>query len=131
MTCFWDGIIKSLTNNEIKRICNSNKKITANKFAKFLKSKNKKPKNVLWQDSELTEKELQEHFDAVKELDLQKIGNGYLCSICDSYLLLLCELLEITIIHKYLNNVIIYKHKNNNRRTIKYKSTNGHFSIAK
>ena len=57
--------------------------------------------------------------------------NGHLCGTCDSYLLLLCELLEIRIVHKYNKNSIVYKHKNNNKRTVMYKSDNGHFSFTK
>ena len=58
MTCFWDGIIRSLTKDELSIIGKFKKKPKPTQFAKLLKSKNKKPTNVLWQNKNLSEKEL-------------------------------------------------------------------------
>ena len=41
MTCFWDGIIKSLTIDDFKTIGNFQRKPNAKQFADFLQSKNK------------------------------------------------------------------------------------------
>ena len=127
MTCFWDGIIKSLTIDDFKTIGNFQRKPNAKQFADFLQSKNKLIEIVIWQNTELSKQEQQECFDAINELDTNSIRSGYLCSSCDPFLLLLCELFCIHIIHKYNGNILEYKHKQINRKTIIYQSSKSHF----
>ena len=69
-----------------------------------------------------------EHFEAVKNYNVNGIKNGHLTSICDSFLLLICDLLNVNIEHKYLHNVINYKTKKKCRKILKFKSNKGHFS---
>ena len=125
MTCFWDSIIASL-NSEDARILGINA-IHKTIFIQRLKEKNKLV-DVLWQGKPLRMQEKKEHFEAVKNYNVNSIKNGHLTSICDSFLLLICDLLNVNIEHKYLNNTIRYQTERKCRKTLKFKSNNGHFS---
>ena len=85
--------------------------------------------HVSWQGNEFRNQEIAEHFEAIKSYNVNGVQDGHLTSICDSFILLLCELLEISIEHKYLDNVIYYKNKKHSRKTLYFKSNNGHFEI--
>jgi len=128
MTCYWDSIRDSLTLNDYN-ILGLNQKPSLEQFINILKSKNKLVHNVLWQGNEFRNQEIAEHFEAVKNYNISEIQNGHLTSVCDSFLLLLSELLEISIEHKYLDNVIYYKNKKHSRKTLYFKSNNGHFEV--
>jgi hypothetical protein len=127
MTCFWDSIIASLNYEDAKILginpMHKNKTI----FIQRLKEKNKLV-DVLWQGKPLRMQEKKEHFEAVKNYNINGIKNGHLTSICDSFLLLICDLLNVNIEHKYLHNIITYKTKNKCRKILKFKSNKGHFS---
>lgn len=127
MTCFWTNIILSLNIEDFK-LLNFNKKPSIIKFINTLKTKNKKKNNILWQGQKISQKQLEENFLHIKDFNINTINNGYLCSICDPFLILICELLNINIEHTYLNILIIYKNENSNK-TLKYKSSKSHFSI--
>jgi hypothetical protein len=127
MTCFWDSILASL-NKEDAHILGINT-MHKNKtiFIQRLKEKNKLV-DVLWQGKPLRMQEKKEHFEAVKNYNVNGIKNGHLTSICDSFLLLICDLLNVNIEHKYLNNTIQYQTQKKCRKILKFKSNNGHFS---
>ena len=102
MTCFWNSILASL-NSEDARILGINTMHKNNAiFIQKLKEKNKLV-DVLWQGGKLKDQEKKEHFEAVKNYNINGIKNGHLTSICDSFLLLICDLLSVNIEHKYLN----------------------------
>ena len=76
----------------------------------------------------LKEQEKKEHFEAIKCYNIKGIRNGHLTSICDSFLLLLCHLLNINIHHKYLNTNIVYSTPKTVRKTLYFRSNRGHFT---
>ena len=126
MTCFWDSILISLTPEDHK-IVGTTIHTDKQDFIKQLKFLNKKP-NTLWQNSVLREQEKQEHFIAVQVYDPKKINEGHLTSVCDSFLLLLCDLLQINIEHHYLNMTTILYSCYNPRKTLRFQSSRDHFS---
>ena len=101
------------------------------KLISFLKNKNELARNILWNNKELSKQELEEHYMAIKNLNQSKIRNGYLCSTCDSFLLLIAHLLEINIVHKYIKTVLTYIHKDKKKRTLYFQSDKGHFWFSK
>jgi hypothetical protein len=125
MTCFWDSILSSL-NQEDFNLLGEKKKTNRIEFIKILKNKNKLT-NALWQNKPLKNQEKKEHFEAIKDYNISGIRNGHLTSICDSFLLLICDLLKINIEHRFLNTTIIYS-ISNSRKTVRFKSNKGHFS---
>ena len=124
---FLGSLIKSIQNDDLNTYFdNQNIQINPHNLATILKNVNKKTPDILWNDSELTEKLMEENIEAIKEYDVKQVQNGYYCSTCDPFLFLLADYLEITIIHNYNNHIMNYSHKNNNRYTIKINSDRGH-----
>jgi len=116
MTCFWDTLRSRLNIN------NSN-----TEFISYLKGKNTKDITVLWNDIKFTEKQLDENYEHIKDFDKNNINNGYDCSICDPFLILICELCNVNIEHNY-NSYRMKYFKPNNNKTIDVRSDLGHFS---
>ena len=124
MSCFWDSLIQSISNED--RITFFNNNLNPIDFAKTLKQKNTLTLNVTWNTENLTTQFLDENKQAIDSYDTNTIYNGYYCSTCEPFLFLICELLNIEIQHNYNNNLMIYKHIKNNRYIIKINSDNGH-----
>ena len=119
MSCFWDAILNRIQEEDKKKYFNIfNMSLTPHNFVVILKEINKKTNNVLWNNEELTEKQLNENKECIDNYDKNSINNGYDCSTFEPILFLLVEYLNITIHHEYNKNVIIYSHKTTNRYTI-------------
>ena len=103
MTCFWDGIIRSLTQEDLQ-LLNSNKNINNKDFILLLKK----------------------NYEMVKNFNENNINQGYDCSSCDPIMILLSELFNITIHHNFNGNIIKYTYIEP-RKTINYKSNQSHF----
>ena len=125
MTCFWDGIIRSLTQEDLQ-LLNSNKNINNKDFILLLKKNNKICENVKWQEEQLNIELLKENYDMIKNFNENNINQGYDCSSCDPIMILLSELFNITIHHNFNGNIIKYTYIEP-RKTINYKSNQSHF----
>jgi hypothetical protein len=110
MTCFWDGILSSLDENDFKRI-QTKKSNTVSAFIDVLKKENRKTYNVSWNGEPLSENQLAENYTAVQSYDKNTAGEGYLCSVCDPFLLLVAELFHVNVRHTYLGVLLYYTHK--------------------
>ena len=126
MTCFWDAIISSLNKEDFTILGQSNKP-SIKDFIKLLLLKNVKVDNVKWNDKILTQKEIEEHFEAIKSYTIDNITSGHLTSICDSFLLLICQLLRLNIVHYFLEHKILYSNIHKTRKTLVFGSTKSHF----
>lgn len=124
MTCFWTSIIKTLDADDLTKL-GLNKKPNVNQLIETLKNVNKKDISVHWNDIPLTDKQKEENFDHIKDYDSKSSRNGYLCGVCDPFLILLCEILEINIKHTFLNNTIHYK--SGGEKTYKFGNNRRHF----
>ena len=124
MSCFWDSLFKKINKNDLQKhkIHNNNDLVT------FLKDKNCKTDTVLWKNETLSEKQKEENKEHVQSYQTNTISKGYLCSTCDPFLLLLCELFEITIQNNYNGTQIIYSHQTTNKYTIHLTNNSGHMS---
>ena len=129
MTCFWDGIFKSLNNDDFKLI--GEKKTNIRNFINILKIKNTQMNDVLWQKTKLKKQEIKEHMEAIKDYNIRKIHGGHLTSSCDSFLLLVCQLFQVKIIHRYMKHTIIYQNLKKERKTLSYSSSNSHFVCSR
>jgi hypothetical protein len=127
--CFWEAIISSIPQKDFEEIFKytSGLKPHPHEFVKILKDNNIVTNNVFWNDEELIKNQIDENFTAINELDINGINKGYLCSIFDPFLFLVCELLKITIEHNYNGHLMVYKHKIENRYTLNFKNNTGHF----
>ena len=123
MTCFWDSITSSLVDEEYRTLGIPRNR---EKLIQTLKNKNTLV-NTLWQGKELTNKEKEEHFQAIEIYNINGIHNGHLTSVCDSFLLLISQILNVNIRHNYRGSIIHYTFRGAPRRTLRFKSNTGHF----
>jgi hypothetical protein len=129
MTCFWDGIITELTKKVFRHKFLIKRVITPIELIKILKEHVVKTVNIKWNNEKLKKKEIIENYEMIQHFNEKTINNGYLCSACEPFLLLICELFNVDIEHKYNGNNIFYKNiKNNNLIKLKFKSNSSHFS---
>lgn len=129
MTCFWDSIFSELSVEDYQFI-GHNKCNNIVELIKLLKSKNPSISNVTWQKEKLSNSEINEHHTAIKVYDINGIKNGHLTSICDSFLLLVCQVFNVSIEHRFMNTPIYYDNIKNSRKTIRFSSNSGHFQNA-
>ena len=74
MTCFWDSIYQSLNHSHFLQLeCNRNNNLK--EFINHLKNKKTKLLNVTWQNNPLTQKEIDEHLEAIQEYNVNNIHN--------------------------------------------------------
>ena len=133
MACFWIGILQRLDVNDFKRfeskygLCIIDK--SPQNFVRLLKNCAVKTPNILWNDTKLSSKQLSENYHHIIEYNPHTIGNGYDCSICDPFLILICELFDVDIDHNYNGYLMKYRCLNS-FKLIKFKSNTGHFEVA-
>ena len=98
-------------------------------FVKILKSNLRKTKDIIWNGETLTNKQLEENYEHIKDFNVDSIYGGYLCSTCEPFLFLVCELFKMNINHNYCGQLMSYK-VTNPIRTLNFKSNSGHFSAC-
>ena len=125
MSCFWDTLLSRIKKDEIQSILSLHN-TTSKDFANTLKNKNIPTDNVLWMGEEITQQMKEENIEHIEGYDSSTIPNGYLCSTCDPFLLLITELFQIKIIHHYNKVVINYQQKIDNKYTITIHNDKGH-----
>ena len=117
MTCFWDGIRSKLN------ISTDN--VT---LIRELKNKNQKIKEIYWNSNTepLTDKQAEENYEHINSFNEHAINDGYDCSCCDPFLILISYLYNINIEHNY-NGVVINYINHNHSNKINFYSDRGHF----
>lgn len=128
MTCFWDGILHHLKDEDFQRVFQINKPSNKN-FVKILKTNLRKTKDIIWNGETLTNKQLEENYEHIKDFNVDSIHGGYLCSTCEPFLFLVCELFKMNINHNYCGHMMSYK-VTSPIRTLNFKSNSGHFSAC-
>ena len=126
MTCFWDGILQTLDTSDFQ-VVGCNNRLNRRQLIDLLKNNNVEIEDVTWNGKKLTKQEIKEHFQAIKDYNINGINQGHLCSCCDSFLLLICQLFNVNIKHLYMNVNIEYQNKKIQRKTLNFASNRGHF----
>ena len=132
MTCFWDGIIASLTTADFQKIGFENRP-KPKEFVKALQTNAIQTTHIHWNGVPLREQELKENLEAISTLNVNSISNGYFCSTSDPFLFLVAELFQVNIIHFYRNVTINYTFIETGEsttivsRTLKFGSNKSHF----
>lgn len=122
MTCFWDGLRKSLDLHTVSNL----------DFVHALQTYNTMtlPTNVRWNGQCLQPQLIIENYNHVQNYDTKNMCNGYDCSTCDPFLLLCTVLFKKNIVHRYNNTVIRYMLKPE-YETLEFKSNKTHFEFVK
>lgn len=128
MTCFWNGIIDSLTPQD-RDILGLRRSIYRDLIS-LLKTKNIKLTTVKWNGNTFSPKEIEEHYTHIKDYNIESARRGYWCSICDPFLALISFLLQVRIVHNYLGKQMIYEPQIPKLRGEKiFSSDRGHFKF--
>lgn len=130
MTCFWNGILSRLSVDLINKTFNTNFHIkpTPKEIVTLLKKNVTLTVNVKWKDEFLTKKAMDENYEWISTYKIDEINNGHDCSVCDPFLLLVCQLFVVDIYHNYDGKFITYtNHKNLNGLIFSFVSDKGHF----
>ena len=125
MSCYWDALINKINEKDIFIILDL-KYVNPANFAKSLKKKNKKVNTILINNFKLTDNQQNENFEHIKNYNINNINNGYDCSTCDPFLILISDIFSITIKNNYNNNLIIYKPIAHSRYEICLNNNNNH-----
>ena len=126
MTCVWDALKSKIRADDLNRVLGVPAP-SARQFVLGLKSKNRATVGVKWQGKELTRREMEENMKWIEAHDVNTIGNGYDCSCADPYIMLVCHLFNIRIIHQYLNTPIVYDPPGASRYELHFSNNHGHF----
>tara|TARA_B100001093_G_C26477166_1_gene863199 strand:- start:296 stop:685 length:390 start_codon:yes stop_codon:yes gene_type:complete len=127
MTCFWDGILNNLTNDDFQINFKINKPNNKG-LVIFLKEQNsKETKNIKWNGTQLRDQEIEENFIHIKDYNVKSMNGGYLCSTCDPFLILICTIFNVNINHNYCGHMIKYTVPNP-IKTLNFSSDKGHFT---
>ncbi len=119
MSCFWIGLITSLSKNNLIKTC------PPQHFLQIIKLFNKPVKRVLC-NGELPSRQQQiENVERI--LNITQTNDGYDCSCCDPVLLLVSMMYKVDIVHDYNNTIINYRFKGNVKKQLSFKSNIGHF----
>ena len=128
MTCFWDGILNRLTQEDYALVGFYPAK-NPRELIKLLQYLNRETPCCTWNDTKISEKEIKENFEHVRSFNPMSISDGYDCSTSDPFLFLVSELFSLEIHHTYLGRIMRYKPCCNvqTRRIIRFGSDHGHF----
>lgn len=99
MSCVWKGLIKKL-NLEYKPLTLYN----------VIKQNNTKTYNVYHNGLKPSEQQLDENYERIERLSQDEVLNGYFCSSFDPLLFLVCELYQVSMVHKYNTTTINYEY---------------------
>ena len=78
MTCFWDGILKGLSNEDFNRVFNINKPNNRGLVKLLIDNNSKETKNITWNGDIFTNKQIEENYEHIKNFDINSIKKGYL-----------------------------------------------------
>ena len=135
MTCFWDGIIQGLDDEDYKILSitrERNKHIMIQNLIKSFKNKiNTHIIDIRWQNNNLLKSEINEIKEAIKDYDYTKINQGHFTSSCDPFLCFLSSFLKYKIHFNYVNHNIIFEPIQNTKKEIYFKASRGHFVFVK
>lgn len=133
MSCFWNGIISAITIQQFKKVFPTipPRNPTPKELITLLQQHAVKTDQVTWNGQQLSSQELDENLEAITSYDNNVFNQGYLCSACEPFLLLICQLFQFKIIHIYNGVTITYEPQPQPHTTpqqlIKFGSNKSHF----
>ncbi len=127
MTCVWNALLAKIQSSDLRTLMGVNNNPTPRELVRSLKAKNCATVGVKWQGTALTRQQISENMKWIENHDIGTIGNGYDCSACDAYIILVCFLLNAQVHHQYLNTRIVYDPPGPSRYTLSFANNAGHF----
>ena len=130
MACFWNSIIESLNRTDLDKL-NIKRFRNPLSLVLFLKVKNCKTTDVLWNSEVLSPKQMEENMEAIKNYNHRNIYSGYFCSTFEPMLFLISQLFKVNIHHEFNGTPILYVNFTGNYKWIYYKSSKDHIDFVK
>ena len=127
MTCFWEAIISKLLEKELSLLQYYKGRNDHKILIRSLKNLNMKVSNVMVQGTPLTQRQIDENYKHIEKYNTNSSHNGYDCSTCDPFILLLASIFKLRIKHNYNGTMITYEHLNSERE-IEFNSTRNHIT---
>lgn len=84
-------------------------------LVRALKENNSGTPDVRWQGQSLSTQEQGENARWIREYDEARIGEGHLTSMCDPFMILLCQLLRVSIKYKGDRSEVVFSVENSRR----------------
>jgi hypothetical protein len=125
MTCYWDGVIKSLEKPDCDILGLKNRNIYT--LIDRLKALNCRTLDMKWQNAPITSSQMDENMVHIKDYPRSSGPQGYLCSTFDPFLFLLSFLLKKPVHMDYCGSAIKYEPKICSNTPLKYRCNRGHF----
>lgn len=127
MTCFWTGVVSALTQEDLEMLGNP----SINNLSSFIQHLQVIARtaefDICWQSLPLTEKEIEEQKEAIRDYIIPDIHQGHWTSSCDPFLCLLTDVLRVKIEFRYMNHMIVFESKKHVRKTFQFAASNSHF----
>ena len=126
MSCYWDALIRELSDEEAKRAGLDGRK-SPREFAQRLKDL--APSAFVmtkWQGSDISEQQRRENAAAVAAYDVATVNNGYFCGSCDPFLLLVSHVAGVHIRHHTPTGTFEYTSQYPQSRWMVLRSTTNH-----
>lgn len=133
MTCFWDGIVRSMDEKDYSKLGIQKLKNHLQNIYQIIQAcKNKSQSHnlsLLWQNKPVTNKEIEEIKEAIRDYNSKGIHNGHLTSICDPFLCFFSSFLGHKITFHYMTNHIIFEPSTTITKEVFYRANRGHFAF--
>lgn len=134
MTCFWDGVLRSLDSHDFTLLGihkTPNKYTCIASLIESCKSRiQSHTPDIKWQNAPLHKNEIKEIREAIREYNSKHIRNGHFTSSCDPFLCFLSSYLSHKIVFQYMNHTIVFLPPKP-KKEVHYRATRGHFTFVK
>lgn len=127
MTCFWTGVVSSLTNEDLDMLGNPSTTNLPALIEHLQMIARTAEFDICWQALSLSEKEITEQKEAIRDYIIPNIHQGHWTSSCDPFLCLLADVLQVKIEFRYMNHMIIFESKKPIRKTLQFAASDSHF----
>jgi hypothetical protein len=133
MTCVWTALLAGLPAD----LFPGARKPPPEMFVSMLQAANRPTVRVCVNGRHLSDRNIDENMEWVRNLDPRGVHGGYQCSTADPFLLLVCELFHVNIEHSFtglshgqwVQSTIRYTH-DAPHRLLRVISNQGHMSFA-
>jgi hypothetical protein len=125
MTCFWNGLIKSLDKEDCDILGLKDRSIYT--LIDRFKALNCPTLDMKWQNMSITSSQIDENMTHITDYQKSEAPRGYLCSTFDPFLFLLSFLLKKPIHMSFCGSDIKYESNTHTRTPLKYRCNRGHF----
>lgn len=124
MTCVWQSILHGIREDADADAFLGGRR-SPRDLVEALKGRNAATPDVKWQGETLSEQAQRENQEWIRDYDVGGIGGGHLVSMADPFMLLLCQVLRVEIVHNGAHGSVRMG-VDNPRYAIRLSSDGGH-----